>query len=122
MPENNHYLVPSELKTLLNESFETVFLLDIRPNKIFDKSHIEGAINIFLKDLFKEENIKKLPFNKTIIVCCGIGHLASQALVLLQLLGYNAIGLKYGMGITTVEGEIQKGWGELGYTVKTGSI
>jgi len=36
---------------------------------------------------------------------------------LLQLLGYNAIGLKYGMGVTTVEGEVQKGWVELGYAV-----
>jgi len=64
IPENNNYLTPAELKNLLKESPESIYLLDVRPKKIFDKSHIEGAINIFLKDLFTEENIKNSPLIK----------------------------------------------------------
>lgn len=45
--------------------------------------------------------------------------MASQILTLLQLLGYDAIALKYGMGVSTVKGEVQKGWVELGYPVKS---
>jgi len=48
-----------------------------------------------------------------------IGHVANQILILPQLLAYGVVGLKYGMGVSTVAGEIQKGWIELGYPVKS---
>lgn len=119
IPENLNYITPDELNLILSDSPESVFVLDIRDKDSYEKSHIEGSINIFLREIFTKDNIKKIPLNKLIVVCCWVGHTASQILTLLQLLGYNAIGLKYGMGVSAKIGEIQKGWLELGYTVSS---
>ncbi len=119
IPDSLNYITPLELKAKLRESPHSIFLLDVRYTESYRESHIEGATNIFLDDLFQEESLKLLPTDKTIVVCCGIGHVASQVLTLLQLLGYDAIALKYGMGVSTVKGEVQKGWAELGYPTKS---
>ncbi len=118
IPDTLNYITPAELKEILTRSSQSVFILDVRNTEAYNESHIEGAVNIVLDELFQESSMEILPDNKPIVVCCGIGHVASQVLSLLQLLGYNSIGLKYGMGISTVSGEVQKGWVELGYPVQ----
>ncbi len=118
IPDTLNYITPAELKEILTRSSQSVFILDIRNTEAYNESHIKGAVNIVLDELFQESSMAILPDNKPIVVCCGIGHVASQVLTLLQLLGYNSIGLKYGMGISTVSGEVQKGWVELGYPVQ----
>ncbi|HID69464.1 MAG TPA: rhodanese-like domain-containing protein [Desulfobacterales bacterium] len=120
IPANLNYITPSELRKIQQNSPESVFILDVRNCESYEESHIEGATNIVLDDIFQVQNISRLPATTTIVVCCGIGHVASQVLTLLQLLGYDAVGLKYGMGISTVANEVQKGWVELGYPVSTG--
>jgi len=116
---NLNYITPSELREIQQKSPGSIFVLDVRNRESYEKSHIEGSINIVLDEIFQEQNIAKIPTNKPIVVCCGIGHVASQVLTLLQLLSYDAIGLKYGMGVSTVANEIQRGWIELGYPVTT---
>ena len=111
IPDNLNYITPPELRKILKESPQSIFILDVRNTESYEEAHIEGAINIGIDDLFQDKNIKEIPTNKPIVVCCGIGHVASQILTLLQLLGYDAIGLKYGMGVSTVVGEVQKGLG-----------
>ncbi len=120
IPANLNYITPYELRKIQEDSPESIFLLDIRNSESYEESHIEGAVNIVLDDLFHDHITTNIPTGKKIIVCCGIGHVASQILTLLQLLGYDAVALKYGMGISTVAGEIQKGWVELGYSVTAG--
>lgn len=119
IPDHLNYITPIELKEMLKESPQSIFILDIRNSESFRESHIKGAINILLDDLFQEKTMEKLPTNQSIVVCCGIGHVASQIVTLLRLLDYDAIGLKYGMGVSTISGEIQKGWVELGYPVES---
>jgi rhodanese-related sulfurtransferase len=121
IPANLNYITPAELWKTQQTTPDSIFILDVRNRESYEESHIEGATNIVLDDLFQDHNQAKIPTNKPIIVCCGIGHVASQVLTLLQLLGYDAIGLKYGMGVSTVANEIQKGWVELEYPVITGN-
>ena len=75
------------------------FILSVRKAEHYELGHIPGAINIGLGDLFKKENLQKLPEdkNKQIVVVCYTGHTASQATALLNLNGYNAITLMWGM-------------------------
>jgi len=75
------------------------FILSVRKSEHYEIGHIAGSINIGLSDLFKEESLAKLPSDKTkqIVVVCYTGHSASQATALLNLNGYNAIALKWGM-------------------------
>jgi rhodanese-related sulfurtransferase len=97
-----------------------VFLLDNRTPKAYAEGHIPGAENIWLKEILTEEGLARLPTDRTIVVCCWVGHTASQVLTVLQLLGYDAVGLKYGMGEPAVKGERRAGWLDYGYPVEGG--
>ena len=89
----------------------------VRRPEDFQKSHIKGAVNIFWLELLEPENLKKLPRDKEIIIVCYVGHSASQTLVMLRLLGYNAFVLKYGMGHSSIKGVPISGWLNLNYDV-----
>ena len=86
------------------------FIVDLRNKKDYDQFHIKGAINIFWLDLMKQENLNKLPKNKTIFLICYVGHTSSQALVLLKMVGYKAVAIKFGYGKSPVFGVPVAGW------------
>jgi rhodanese-related sulfurtransferase len=94
-----------------------LFLLDIRKPEDYKKEHIKGARNIFWLDLL--DNLDELPDDKKIVLICYVGHTSSQALVILKLLGYDVVSLKFGMGRSPVEGVPVAGWLDYGFeTVK----
>ena len=94
--------------------------MDIRKPQDFKKGHIKGSKNIFWLDLLKKENLKKLPKNKKIVLICYVGHTSSQALVLLRLLGYDVVSLKFGMGISPSQGVPVAGWTDFGFDIVQG--
>jgi rhodanese-related sulfurtransferase len=93
------------------------FIVDLRQKKDFEQFHIKGATNIFWLDLMKEENLNKLPKNKTIFLICYVGHTSSQALVLLKMLGYKVVAIKFGYGKSPVFGVPVAGWLNYNYPV-----
>jgi rhodanese-related sulfurtransferase len=111
-----NYVTPVEFEKMDKKN---LFLLDIRKPEDFKKEHIEGATNIFWLDLLNPENLAKLPKDKKIVLICYVGHTSSQAIVLLKLLGYDVMALKFGMGKSPVEGVPVAGWLDYGFeTVK----
>ena len=112
-----NYITPEQLNRRDKSKY---YLLDVRKPEAFKEGHIKGAKNIFWLDLLKHENLKKLPKDKKIIIICYVGHTASQALVALRLLGYNASALKFGMGQSPVEGIPVAGWTDFGFDVVKG--
>ncbi len=89
---HNYYSKPNEMKK--------IYLLDLRKPVEYKLFHIKGSKNIFWLDLLKDKNLKKLPKDKTIFLICYVGHTSSQAMVLLKLLGYNVVSIKFGYGIS----------------------
>lgn len=87
------------LYTTLNDVDESndPFILSIRSSSQYEIGHISGAVNIGFSSLFTEENLSKLPKDNQIVVVCYTGHTASQATALLNIHGYDAIALKWGM-------------------------
>ncbi len=79
------------------DSSNDPFILSIRSAAQYEIGHIPGAVNIGFKSLFTDDNISKLPEDKQIVVVCYTGHTASQATALLNVNGYDAIALKFGM-------------------------
>lgn len=110
-----NYVTPTEFK---NMDKSNIFLLDVRRPEDFNNGHIHGATNIFWLDLMKPENLSKLPYDKKIALVCYVGHTSSQILVLLKLLGYDVVSIKFGMGISPVESVPIAGWSALGYPVE----
>ncbi len=89
------------------------FLLDVRePGELEEKGHIEGAVNIPLREV--ADNIAYLPsFDTPIVSYCGSGWRCTIALTALEAMGWEDVkGLKGGsLG----------GWIEAGYPVVEGA-
>ncbi len=108
---HNYYSKPNEMKK--------IYLLDLRKPAEYKLFHIKGSKNIFWLDLLKDKNLKKLPKDKTIFLICYVGHTSSQAMVLLKLLGYNVVSIKFGYGISPTFEVPVAGWLDYRYpTIK----
>lgn len=112
-----NYITPEQLKNLRDKGKDDFFIIDLRRPEDYKKGHIPGAKNIFWLDILKENNLKKLPKDKKILVYCYVGHTSSQVMTLLKLLGYDVVSLKFGMGISPSEGVPVAGWTDFGYKV-----
>lgn len=85
-------------------------LIDLRKKSEYDKFHVRGAKNIFWLDLLDDKNLSKLPKDKKIFLICYVGHTSSQAMVLLKLLGYDVVSIKFGYGISPAFRVPVAGW------------
>ena len=85
------------------------FVLSVRSASQYAKGHIASAINIPWREVAKQENLAKLPKDRQIVVYCYTGHTASQVTALLNILGYDAINLKFGMTSWTRDTDIAPG-------------
>jgi rhodanese-related sulfurtransferase len=79
------------------DDLEDFFLMDIRLPADYCAGHIPGAVNIPFLDVAKPENLAMLPIDRPILVICYTGHTASQINAILNMLGYNAWTLRFGM-------------------------
>jgi len=73
------------------------FILSVRKPDDYAKGHVTGSVNIPYAQIATEENLKKLPTDKKIVVICYTGHTASQVTMFLNQLGYDAYAMKFGM-------------------------
>jgi rhodanese-related sulfurtransferase len=108
-----NYITPLEFyeKYYLDKKKHNDFILiDLRKKKEFEKYHIKGAKNIFWLDLLDEKNLETLPKDKTIFLICYVGHTSSQAMVLLKLLGYDVVSIKFGYGVSPAFKVPVAGW------------
>ncbi len=73
-------------------------VIDVRMDKQdFDSGHIPGAIFIPYNEVFKPENLKKIPKDKKIVIVCQMGATAALTVVPLRMLGYDAYSMLVGM-------------------------
>ena len=72
-------------------------VLDTRAAEDYAAGHIPGAINVSVKDMFTSANLAKLPMDKQIVSYCYSGQTASQVTGALNMLGYNAANMQFGM-------------------------
>lgn len=65
------------------------FLIDVRQPSEYEEGHIEGAINIPLREL--GANLDKIPTDRQVFVYCASGYRAALAGSTLQMLGYDNV-------------------------------
>ena len=75
----------------------TYTLLDVRKPEDFALGHIENAINVSVADLISEIEAGNIPTENDFVVTCYTGQSAGYAKAALDLLGYDAVSLKWGM-------------------------
>ena len=109
-----NYITPIDFYNEYYVPKKDYFLIDLRTEKEYKKMHIKGAKNIFWLDILDEKNLKKLPKDKPIFLICYVGHTSSQVLTLLKLLGYNIVAIKYGYGLSPIQGVPVAGWLDYG--------
>lgn len=86
-----------DVLAMINAKKSDFVIVDVRPNPAeFGGGHIPGAIQISVQDIFKPENLKKLPKNKKVILACVTGQTQNLPIVGLRALGYDAYTMAFG--------------------------
>ena len=104
-------IAANDLFLLINDGDESndPVIVSVRSAAAYASGHVPGAINIALTDLAKPESLAKLPTDKKIVVYCFTGHTGSQATAILNMLGYDASNLKFGMTSWTKDTDVASG-------------
>ena len=86
-----------DVLAMINAKKSDFVIVDVRPNPAeFGGGHIPGSIQISVQDIFKPENLKKLPKNKKVILACVTGQTQNLPVVGLRALGYDAYTMAFG--------------------------
>jgi rhodanese-related sulfurtransferase len=88
------YITAADLNMKIAEG-EEMTVIDMRAADNYAAGHIPGAINFGLTALI--DNLAKINPDAPVYVYCYTGHTAAQAAALLQMLGYDAYSVKFGM-------------------------
>lgn len=101
-------ICPCDLeKILLDEDpANDPFVLSLQWPSGYKRGHILGAVNIPRWELFKEENLSRLPADKPIVSCCYLGFTSSQVVGILNIMGYDAQVSLHGLSAWTLDPEI----------------
>jgi rhodanese-related sulfurtransferase len=109
-------ITPDEVKAMIDSKKKDFLIVDVRPAPVmYQAGHIPGAIFIPVQDIFKPENLKKLPKDKKIVLVCVTGQTQNLPVVALRVLGYNAMTMQLGMaawnknsmGVGVIKGLLQ---------------
>ena len=88
------YITAADLHMKIAEG-EDMTIVSLRSAEHYAAGHVSGAINFGLAAL--TDNLDKIDPDAPVYVYCYTGHSAAQAAALLQMLGYDAYSLKFGM-------------------------
>jgi len=80
----------------LKKKIEDFYIIDVRENDEYKQDHIDGAINIPLGRLIRDESKGIIPRDKAIVVHCKSGFRGSIALDFLKKRGYSVKNLEGG--------------------------
>lgn len=100
----NRIISWEDLFTLIDAG-EELFVLDIRQDDVYSKSHVQGAYRASWGAELAEK-VALLPTDKPVYVYCYSGQTAGQAIALMNMLGIEAYSVKAGFsyGASKVEG------------------
>ncbi|MEJ2048188.1 MAG: rhodanese-like domain-containing protein, partial [Dehalococcoidia bacterium] len=82
------------------------FIISVRKPEDYAKGHVPGAVNIPCSTWTNKDSLAAIPPDKPLVVYCYTGHSGSQATALLNLMGYDATNLLFGMCAWTEDAEV----------------
>jgi len=89
----------TDVKMIIDDPMESAeyTIVSVRSNEHYLTGHVPGAINIPWRTIAEEDNLKMIPADKPVIVYCYTGHTGQVAATVLNILGYEAYNMKFGM-------------------------
>ncbi|MFC1914064.1 rhodanese-like domain-containing protein [Chloroflexota bacterium] len=100
------YIASKDLNVKVTEG-EDMTIISVRSADDYAAGHIPGAINIGLGAL--ADNLSKINPDAPVYIYCYTGHSAAQGAVLLQMLGYDAYSVSFGMCGWTSDADVNMG-------------
>jgi rhodanese-related sulfurtransferase len=100
------YITATDLNMKIAEG-EDMTVVDLRAAGNYATGHIPGAINVGLGAL--ADNLDKINPDAPVYLHCYTGHSAAQGVALLEMLGYDAYSLEFGMCGWSSDPEINAG-------------
>ncbi len=82
-------------------------VISVRSYEHYQIGHIPGAINIPWKEIAYTSSLAKIPAGKDIVCYCYTGHTGAAATTALNVLGYDAKNLKFGIGSWTKDPDVR---------------
>jgi rhodanese-related sulfurtransferase len=82
------------------------YIISLRSAEDYAKGHIPGAVNMGVTELFTSDNLATIPPDRQVVVVCYTGQTAGQATAALNMLGYEAYSLLFGMSSWTTDPEV----------------
>jgi rhodanese-related sulfurtransferase len=106
--DTNSTICPCDLEELLidDDPANDPFVLSLQWPEGYAEGHIPKAVNIPRWELFKPENLSRLPVDRSIAVCCYLGFTSSQVVAILNMMGYDAQVTLHGLSAWTLDPEI----------------
>jgi rhodanese-related sulfurtransferase len=83
------------------------FIISVRSAEDYEKGHIAGSINLDPKTLFTEGGMISVPDNRPLVIYCYTGQTASQVTAALNILGYDATNMTWGMQGWTMDDAVR---------------
>jgi len=101
-------MLAEDLNENLNDGDDTndPLIISVRKAEHYNLGHIPGAINIPWTSSAKVSELTKLPVDAEIVVVCYTGHTSAIATTVLNMLGYDAVNLKFGMCGWTMDTDV----------------
>jgi rhodanese-related sulfurtransferase len=81
-------------------------IISLRSAEDYAKGHIPGAVHMSVTELFTPDNLATIPPDRDVVVVCYTGQTAAQATAGLNMLGYDAHSLLFGMSSWTTDPEV----------------
>lgn len=94
------YITAADLYANLNDGDDTndPFLMNYAwPQASYDAGHVPGSYLFGKGTLGPDEDLKYVPTDKEVVVWCYTGQTSAQVCTYLNMLGYDAYSLKFGM-------------------------
>jgi rhodanese-related sulfurtransferase len=109
----NYKISEASLREMMDNMDDSIYILSIRSEADYADGHIVGAEQMSF-GAGMQENFADLPMDKKIVVYCYTGQTAGQTTAGLRLLGYDAVSLNGGMGMSI---NAPLGWANKGFPV-----
>jgi len=82
------------------------YIISLRSAEDYAKGHIPGAVHMDVKEMFSAASLATIPADRQVVVVCYTGQTASQATAGLNMLGYDAYSLLFGMSAWTSDPDV----------------